>query len=133
MNSTWNKKQFHYLGHLTTDGIKPQTEKIKAISEMKPPTNQKGVREILGMVGYDRKFISIFAVAARPMTKLTRTDTKFEWSDDCQSGFECLKTCLTKSPILKFPNPQKGYVVFTDASHQAAATVLTQEYKDDDN
>ena len=34
------KKELHYLGHLlTTDGIKPQAEKIKAISEMKPPTN----------------------------------------------------------------------------------------------
>ena len=51
------KKELHYLNHLlTTDDIKPQTEKIKAISEMKPPTNQKGVREFLGMVGYYRKF-----------------------------------------------------------------------------
>ena len=49
---TFFKKELHYLGHLlTTDGIKPQTEKIKAISEMKPPTNQKGIREFLGMVG----------------------------------------------------------------------------------
>ena len=103
------KKELHYLCHLlTTDGIKRQTEKIRAISEMKPPTNQKGVREFLGMVGYYRKFISRFADAARPMTKLTREDTKCEWSDDCQSGFEYLKTCLTESPILKYPNPQKG-------------------------
>ena len=60
----------------------PQAEKIKAISEMKPPTNQKGVREFLGMVGYCRKFISRFAGGARPVTKLTRKDTKHEWSDD---------------------------------------------------
>ena len=83
-----SKKGFHYLGHLlTTDGIKPQTEKIKAISGMKPPIDQKGVRECLGMVGYYRNFISTFAAATRPMTKLARKDTKFEWSDGCQSGF----------------------------------------------
>ena len=128
------KKELHYLGHLlTTDGIKPQTEEIKAISEMKPPTNQKGAREFLGMVCYYRKLISRFADAARQMTKLTRKDTKFEWSDECQSGFEYWKTCLTESPILKYPNPQKRYVVFTDARDQIAAAVLTQEYKDDDN
>ena len=127
------KKELHYLGHLLTNGIKPQTEKIRAISEMKPPTNQKGVREFLGMVGYYRKFISRFADAARPMTNLTRKDTKFEWSDDSQSGFKYLKTCLTESPILKYPNPQQRYVVFTDASDQAAVALLTQEYKDDDN
>ena len=67
------------------------------------------------------------------MNKFKRKDTKFEWSDDCQSGFEYLKTCLNKSPILKYPNPQKRYVAFTDASDQATAAVLTQENKDDDN
>ena len=55
---------------------------------MKPPKNQKGVREFLDMVGYYRKFISRFADAARSMTKLTRKDSKIEWSDDCQTGFE---------------------------------------------
>ena len=44
-----------------------------------------------------------------------------------------MKTCLTESPILKYPNPQKRYVVFTDAGDQAAVAVLTHEYKDDDN
>ena len=44
------KKELHYLGHLlTTDGVKPQLEKIKAVSKMKRPRNQKGVREFLGM------------------------------------------------------------------------------------
>ena len=98
---------------------------------MKPPKNQKGVREFLGMVGYYRKFISRFADAARPTTKLTRKDSKFEWSDDCQTGFEYLKTCLTEVPILKYPNLHKRYVVFTDASDQTAAAVLTQEYSNE--
>ena len=106
------KKELHYLGHLlTTDGVKHQLEKIKAISEMKPPKNQKGVREFLGMIGYYRKFISRLADAARPVTKLTRKDSQFEWSDDCQTGFEYLKTCLTEGLILKYPNPHRRYVV----------------------
>ena len=126
------KKELHYLGHLlTTDGVKPQLEKIKAISEMKPPKNQKGVREFLGMVRYYRIFISRFADAARPMTILTRKDSKLEWSDDCQTGFEYLQTCLTEAPILKYPNPHKRYIVFTNASDQASSAVLTQEYLDE--
>ena len=104
------KKELHNLDHLlTTDGVKPQLEKVKAISEMKPPKNQKGVREFLGLVGYYRKFISRFADAVRPMTKLTRKDSKFEWSDE----------------------PHKRYIVFTDAFDQAAAVVLTQGYSDE--
>ena len=99
---------------------------------MKPTKNQKGVREFLGMVGYYRKFISRFADAARPMTKITRKAVTFEWTDVCQQGFDYHKTCLTESPILKYPDPSKRYVVFTDTSDQAAAAVLTQEYPDKD-
>ena len=127
------KKELYYLGHLLTiGGVKPQIEMVKAIHEMKPPVNPKGVRGFLGLVGYYRKFINRFADAARPLTKLTRKDSKFIWTDECQTGFEYLQTCLTESPILKYPDPHKRYVVFTDASDQAAATVLTQEYTDDD-
>ena len=114
------------MGHLlTTEGIKPQPEKVKAVHEMKPPTSPKGVREFIGMVGFYRKFISRFADAAKPLTKLTRRNSKFTWTDDCQTGFEYLKTALTKSLILKYPDPNKRYVIFTDASDQAAAAVLT--------
>ena len=127
------KKELYYLGHLlTTDGVKPQIEKVKAIHEMKPPTNAKGVRDFLGLVGYYRKFINRFANAARPLTKLTRKNSKFIWTEECQTGFEYLRTCLPESPILKYPDPQKRYIVFTNASDQAAAPVLTQEYTDND-
>ena len=72
------KKELYYLGHLlTTGGVKPQIEKVKAIHEMKLPTNAKGVREFLGLVGYYRKFINRFVDAARPLPKLTRKDSKF--------------------------------------------------------
>ena len=115
-----------------TNEIKPQSEKIKAISEMKSPKNQMGVREFLGMVSYYQKFINRFADAASPMTKLTRKGVKFEWTDECQIGFDYLKTCLTEALILKYPDPSKRYVVFTDASDQAEAAILTQEYTSED-
>ena len=89
------KQELHYLGCLLTmKVIKPQSEKVKAISEMKLPRNKKGVREFLGMVGYYRKFINRFTNATRPMIKLTRECVKFEWTEECQTGFEYQKMCL---------------------------------------
>ena len=127
------KKELYYLGHLlTTEGIEPQFEKVKAIHEMKTPNNPKGVREFLGMVGFYRKFINRFADAARPITKLTRKDSKFVWTEECPTGFEYLRISLTKSAILKYPDPHKRYILFTDASDQAAPAVFTQDYSDDD-
>ena len=35
-----------------------------------------------------------------------------------------------KDPVLKYPDLNKRYVIFTDAPGQAAAGILTQEYPD---
>ena len=42
-----------------------------------------------------------------------------------------MKNCPTTEPLLNYPNPHKRYAVFTDATDQAAAAVLTQEYQDE--
>ena len=45
-----------------------------------------------------------------------------------KQALNTLQTVLIKEPILKHPDPSKRYTVSTDASDQAAAAVLTQEY-----
>ena len=39
---------------------------------------------------------------------------------------------MSEDPILKYADPSKRYVLFTDALHQAATAVLTQEYTSKD-
>ena len=58
---------------------------------------------------------------------LTRKNIPFEWTPICQESFELLKSCLMTEPILKYPDPDYPYVLFTDASKYAWACVLTQE------
>ena len=55
----------------------------------------------------------------------------FEWTGECQTRFEYLKACLTEAPILKYPDPSKMYVIFTDVSDLAVPAVLMQEYTED--
>ena len=59
------------------------------------------------------------------MTNLTRKE--FEWTPQCQQAFELMKEMLLKEPILKYPDPNYGYILYTDASKYAWAGVLTQE------
>ena len=63
------------------------------------------------------------------MTNLTKQDVPFEWTLQCQASFEMLKDALITSPILKYPDPNKPYTLFTDASKYAWACVLTQEHE----
>ena len=71
---------------------------------MKPPKDQEGVREFLGMVGYFRKIISRFADVARPMTNLPERTLNL---NGLMTVRQALKTCLTEAPIPKYPNPHK--------------------------
>ena len=66
------------------------------------------------------------------MTNLTRKGVRFEWTEECQTGFEYLNICLTEAPILRYPDPSKRYVVFMDALDQAATAILSQEYTSED-
>ena len=65
------------------------------------------------------------------MTNLTKQDISFEWTFQCQASFEMLKDALITSPILKYPDPNKPYTLFTDASKYAWACVRTQEHEKD--
>ena len=118
------------MGHLVSGkGIKPLPEKLESVKKMPAPTSPKEIKQFLALVGYYRKFIPRFADIARPMTNLTTQDVPFEWTLQCQASFEMLKDALITSPILKYPDPNKSYTLFTDASKHAWACVLTQEYE----
>ena len=104
-------------------------EKLDSIKKMPAPTTPKEIKQFLGVVGYYRKFIPRFADIARPMTNLTKQDIPFEWTMQCQAAFEMSKEAIITSPILKYPDPNKGYTLFNDASKYAWACVLTQEYQ----
>ena len=124
------KTHVQYLGHLVSGkGIKSLPEKLESVKKMPAPTTPKEIKQFLGLVGYYRKFIPRFADIARPMTNLTNEDVSFEWTLQCQASFEMLKDALITSPILKYPDPNKPYTLFTDASKYAWACVLTQEHE----
>ena len=126
------KSDIQYLEHLISrEGIEPLPEKLESIKEIPPPTTPKKVKQFLGLIGYYRKFVPRFADVARPLTNLTRLDQPFEWSDKCQTSFELLKEVLIKEPILRFPDPNKPYTLYTDASKYAWSCVLTQQYTHD--
>ena len=95
---------------------------------MNPPQTPKQVRAFLGLVGYYRKFIKGFAKIAKPLTLLTRQQVKFEWTPGHQTAFEHLKNAIVQAPILHYPNPNKTYIVYTDASDDACRAQLLQNH-----
>ena len=61
-----------------------------------------------------------------PLTRLTRKDTPWDFTKDCQQAFNLLKQAFTSAPILAHYVLEHLVVVETDASDYAIATILSQ-------
>ena len=113
------KESVDYLGHvISRTGIAPDPAKIDKIANYKVPTSADEVRSFLGLAGYYRRFILNFGSIARPLTAKTHKDFSkkpFTWTEIDQAAFETLRTCLTTSPILAYPNFDLEFLLFTDA------------------
>ena len=106
-----------FLGHvISAEGVSVDPQKIEAIVNWKPPMNVTEIRSFLGLAGYYRKFVEGFSKLATPLTKLTRKEEMFVWSEACQQSFDELKRKLTSAPVLILPSGQDGYTVYCDAS-----------------
>ena len=125
-------KHIQYLGHLIAEeGFTPLPEKLESICKMPRPKIPKEVKQFLFLIGYYRKFIPRFSDIARSLTNLTRHDADFNWMKKCDKAFNHLKELLMEHPILRYPDPDHGYRLFTDASGIGWAGVLTQEFEDE--
>ena len=117
------QKELLYLGHqITTEGIKPNPAKVKAIDALKPPQNRKELRRFLGMCSYYRKFIKHFADLASPLNSLNKDGVPFEWHQSQQESFDKLKMKLTSLELLRHPNFDLPFIIQTDASDASDAT-----------
>ena len=124
-------KQVKYLGHLITrQGLRPNLERVRAVTEFPVPKSVTQVRQYIGLTSYYRRFIKGFAKMAAPLHHLTRKDVEFQWTVDCQKAFNELKSKLVQAPVLAYPDFDVDFVLETDASYQGLGAVLSQRLMD---
>ena len=116
-----------FLGHtISTEGIKMELDKVKAIDDFCPPTCVKQLRSFLGLANYYRRFIPNFSDLVLPLTNMTRKNSIFDWDENCQNSFKKVKDYIKNGAILNHPDTSKPFYLFTDASDNALGSVLTQ-------
>ena len=119
-----------FLGHIASvEGISVDPQKVEAILNWKPPTSVTEIRSFLGLAGYYRQFVEGFSKIAAPLTRLTRIEEPFLWSEACLQIFDELKGRLNSAPVLTLPSGQDGFAVYSDASRQGLGCVLMQNDK----
>lgn len=61
------------------------------------------------------------------MPILLKKDQPFEWTDKQQNAFDRLKARLIEEPILRYPDFNIPFILFTDASKTGLGAVLSQK------
>lgn len=123
------KSELKYLGFVVDgNGLRTDPDKVKCMVEYPTPKNVKDVRRFVGMVSWYRRFIKGFATRVSPLTRLTRKNAKFVWTEECEAAFNDVKQCLVTTPILTCPDFSREFIIQTDASQVGLGAVLTQEF-----
>lgn len=132
---TLNKKKCQYrvrelifLGHhISKEGISPDPEKVRAITDMRPPTNKTELKSFLGMVNYLHKFSPRLAEIEKPLREINQKRNAWVWESSQQQSFEEIKREISSAPVLAKFDVKARHRVTADSSSYALGAALLQE------
>ncbi|KAG3157197.1 hypothetical protein PC128_g21703 [Phytophthora cactorum] len=120
-----------FLSHeILPEGIKADSKKLAAITELSFPTSKRGMQSFLGALNYYSCFIQDFAVYGAALYQLKEED--FGPGGDLSVAhrtFEALQTKGVEAPILKHFDRTKEVHIMLFANAWALSTTLMQEHE----
>ena len=104
--STFGTDQVEYLGFkLGADGIRPGTDKTKAVRDFPEPRSVKQIRQFVGLASFFWELIPNFSKMRAHLMALTRKDSEWKGGplpNNTKITFEKLKDLLTKKPVIVY-------------------------------
>ena len=103
------------------------------------PKNITEIRAFLGLCNYYSAYVHVYAEHAAPLTKLLRVGREdgkkgskkaLARTPGSERAFDDIKAALLKPVSLHLLNPDKGFVLRTDASDYTVGAVLEQLHED---
>ena len=121
-------EQIKFLGHqVDGKGIKPNPNKVHAVTHFPPPTSIKGLQESAGMINFYHRFIPQVARIMSPVYQTLASKPKeLFWTPELTEAFQQAKLALAKATLLHHPEPNAQISVSVDASDKAVGGVLEQ-------
>ena len=117
---------FKFLIHEGRPSFTPMKDKCDAIRNLEPPKTIKDCRKFCGMVNFLATFLKDLQKHLIPIYNLTRKNTTFAWTDECQKSFDTIKRMLMKPPILRMPDTKGIFRLMSDTSIVATGAALYQ-------
>ena len=77
------ENEIRFIGHtVSKDGFKPDPDKVKAIVNMKPPSDVAETQRLAGMVNSIAKFLRGLPNAMKSICYLTNKGVEWEWGKE---------------------------------------------------
>lgn len=127
------KNSLNFLGHVvSSDGIKPTADKVKAVETFPKPITKRDMRRFLGLLNFYHRFIPKCAQILFPLNTYlkgskVRSCERISWTDDGEKAFIEAKSALAKAAMLTFPMPHAETSIAVDASDFAVGGILQQK------
>uniref|UniRef100_H3H486 Peptidase A2 domain-containing protein n=1 Tax=Phytophthora ramorum TaxID=164328 RepID=H3H486_PHYRM len=121
-----------FLSHeVSAEGIRADTKKMKAVTELPFPASKKGMQSFLGALNYYSRFIQDFAVYGAALYQLKDEDFTPSGSlSAAKRSFAALQQKVAEAPILRHFDRDKEVHVTLFANEWALSFTLMQ-YHDD--
>jgi hypothetical protein len=124
----FGEQEIEYLGYwLTRQGIQPQPKKVEAILRISPPKTKRQLRRFIGMVNFYRDMWKRRSHILAPLTSMVSKDVPFKWGSEQQEAFDEMKRVMSQETLLTFPDFNKTFHVYTDASDYQLGAVIMQD------
>ena len=93
-----------FLGHIITHRcIEANPEQIRAIHLIPSPKNVKDVQKLTGRIAALSRFISRLSDKSHAFFGTLKNPKDFQWTGECESALQELKSYLTTPPLLSKP------------------------------
>uniref|UniRef100_A0A2S2NI46 RNA-directed DNA polymerase n=1 Tax=Schizaphis graminum TaxID=13262 RepID=A0A2S2NI46_SCHGA len=126
----YKKKEIKYIGHIFNEsGVSPDPEQVKAIVNLKNPSNKVELQRLIGMFNYLRDFIPNMSSIICPLRELLKKDVIWSWGQRHTEALNELKSCVSNPPVLTHFSPDKVITIQCDASKNGLGCCLLQEKK----
>jgi RNase H-like domain found in reverse transcriptase/Reverse transcriptase (RNA-dependent DNA polymerase)/Integrase zinc binding domain/Chromo (CHRromatin Organisation MOdifier) domain len=135
--------QIEFCGRIISDsGVRYAPKSMQTLQEMLPPSTGAELAQYMGAVNWMRSSIPNYAEKVAPLQALleqvydaagsrtkksaARVSLHGLWAPDAQACYKNIQKTLNQMMEMNFPDPEKMLCVFTDASDEFHAGMLTQ-------
>ncbi|KAG6451692.1 hypothetical protein O3G_MSEX007288 [Manduca sexta] len=120
-----------YLGFIINrDGLRPDPEKLEAISSAPRPGNISHLKSFLGMLNYYGRFIPNLSTLLQPLHNLLKKNVSWKWDFNCEQAFVNAKRYLLSERVLAHYEEGQELILSVDSSAYGLGAVLAHRYSD---